>query len=372
MVTVNKTEYLDEQGLQELWNKIKQYVAEHGGSGGDIDLSDYATIEYVTQAIDNIPDVDLTPYETKTELATTLLDYALVTHNHDTSYSTLNHNHTISDITDYTPTDLTNYYTKTETYNKTEVDTAIANASTGGGGTGTDGQDGFSPIATVTPTDTGATISITDVNGTTTASITNGTNGIDGTNGADGLPGVKGDKGDKGDTGEQGINGTNGTDGSDGFSPIVTSSKTGKVTTVNIQDATHTEVITINDGEDGSGGSGGSGVVYSTTEQCVGTWIDNKPLYQKTIVFTGTYGSGASSLNHGISGFDTLFINGAVSYAVGYDNKIYPLPASHPNAVLNIAFYLNTIGALFINPGSAFTTSECINKIVATMMYTKA
>lgn len=52
--------------------------------------------------------------------------------------------------------------------------------------------DGFSPIATVTETDTGATISITDVNGTTTADVLNG------------------EKGDKGDTGASAkINGVN-------------------------------------------------------------------------------------------------------------------------------------------------------------------
>jgi len=34
----------------------------------------------------------------------------------------------------------------------------------------------------------------------------------------------------------------------------------------------------------GSGGSGGGGSIqYSTTERVIGTWIDNKPLYQITI-----------------------------------------------------------------------------------------
>lgn len=51
------------------------------------------------------------------------------------------------------------------------------------------GSDGFSPIATVTQTETGATISIQDKSGTTSATITNG---------------AKGDKGDPGPQGEQG------------------------------------------------------------------------------------------------------------------------------------------------------------------------
>ena len=62
--------------------------------------------------------------------------------------------------------------------------TTTANVSNGTDGTdGADGTDGFSPIATVTPTATGATVSITDAQGTTTADITNGTDGTDGTDG---------------------------------------------------------------------------------------------------------------------------------------------------------------------------------------------
>ena len=45
----------------------------------------------------------------------------------------------------------------------------------GKGQDGTSGADGYSPTATVTQTQTGATISITDENGTTSASVTNGT-----------------------------------------------------------------------------------------------------------------------------------------------------------------------------------------------------
>ncbi len=48
---------------------------------------------------------------------------------------------------------------------------------------GSDGADGFSPIATVTQTASGATITITDEDGTTTADITNGVDGVDGQDG---------------------------------------------------------------------------------------------------------------------------------------------------------------------------------------------
>lgn len=54
------------------------------------------------------------------------------------------------------------------------------------GGGGSSGADGFSPIATVTQTENGATISITDKNGTTTAQIANGSTGPTGATGAPG------------------------------------------------------------------------------------------------------------------------------------------------------------------------------------------
>lgn len=97
-VTVNKTEYLDEQGLNELWNKIKEYVALHGGDGEGIDLSQYTTKEELA--------TELSKYYDKTEI--------------DALLSNLS-----PDV------DLSNYYTKQETYNKTEVDNLIE--SSGGG-----------------------------------------------------------------------------------------------------------------------------------------------------------------------------------------------------------------------------------------------
>lgn len=63
------------------------------------------------------------------------------------------------------------------------------------GADGAPGQDGFSPSASVAETGTGATITITDKTGTTTAEIKNGKDGAPGkagTNGKDGAPGVDG------------------------------------------------------------------------------------------------------------------------------------------------------------------------------------
>lgn len=87
---------------------------------------------------------------------------------------------------------------------------------------GNAGADGFSPVAKVTQTDTGAVISITDKKGTTTATVTNGKDGAKGEKGDKGDTGEKGEqgipgaKGDKGDTGAQGIQGIQGVPGEKG------------------------------------------------------------------------------------------------------------------------------------------------------------
>lgn len=71
-----------------------------------------------------------------------------------------------------------------------------ANGKDGTNGTdGVNGADGFSPSASVTQTESGATVTITDKTGTTTAEIKNGIdgkNGKDGTNGKDGINGTNG------------------------------------------------------------------------------------------------------------------------------------------------------------------------------------
>lgn len=161
---VTKTELqkiLDELNIDiDLSNYVTKEELEDALADIDtsnIDLSAYATKEYVTDAINNAElggdgsSVDLSIYAKKTDLD---------------AKAEKEHTHTMSDITDYVapdlsayatreeipsldgyateeyvdnaisnidiPTggnvDLSNYYTKEETYNKTEVDTKIASA----------------------------------------------------------------------------------------------------------------------------------------------------------------------------------------------------------------------------------------------------
>ena len=96
-----------------------------------------------------------------------------------------------------------------------------------------------------------------------------GPQGIQGEVGPQGEKGDTGDtgpKGDKGDTGEQGpqgekgetgATGAQGPAGADGVSPTVSTSKSGKVTTITFVDATGTKTATISDGADGEKGDTG-------------------------------------------------------------------------------------------------------------------
>lgn len=72
-----------------------------------------------------------------------------------------------------------------------------------------------------------------------------GPRGEKGETGSQGLPGEQGKQGEKGDKGDKGEQ------GNDGISPIVTVSKSGKITTIEITDKDGTRTITIKDGEDG-------------------------------------------------------------------------------------------------------------------------
>lgn len=83
----------------------------------------------------------------------------------------------------------------------------------GSGGSGEPGADGFSPVATITQTGSGAVISITDKSGTTTATVFNGKDGRDG---VDGLPGKDGADGKDGAQGPQGVQGEKGDTGAQG------------------------------------------------------------------------------------------------------------------------------------------------------------
>ena len=99
-------------------------------------LDGYATTEYVDNAIANVPsggNVDLSNYYTKAETNALIPSTeGLATEEYV--------NNAVSNIP---TTDLTNYYTKNETYSKTEVDTLVANSGGSSSGSSSGGASGI-------------------------------------------------------------------------------------------------------------------------------------------------------------------------------------------------------------------------------------
>lgn len=146
------------------------------------------------------------------------------------------------------------------------------------GSQGPAGADGYSPTATVSKSGSTATITITDKNGTTTASVSDGAKGDTGATGAAGpantlsigtvqsgstaaatITGTSPNQTlnltlPKGDTGPAGTNGTN---GADGYSPTATVSKSGDTATITITDKNGTTTAQVTDGADGATGPTG-------------------------------------------------------------------------------------------------------------------
>ena len=142
------------------------------------------------------------------------------------------------------------------------------------GDTGPKGDAGVSPTATVTQTASGATVTITDASGTTTADISNGSKGDKGDKGDAGVSptatvtgtasgarvtitdangtttaniyhGGTGSKGDKGDKGDAGV------------SPTATVTQTASGATITITDAGGTTTANISNGSKGDTGATG-------------------------------------------------------------------------------------------------------------------
>ena len=162
------TQFPDKVAIQALIDELKAYADSI--ATGDIDLSNYVTKSELQTKLDALDiNIDLSSYATKEELAEAINNidlsaYALKTEIPSLDgYATTEYvDNAIANVPSGGGTvDLSNYYTKDETYSKEETDALIP--------TVTNGVDGVSPTVTVTKEGKVATITCTDVNGTTTA-----------------------------------------------------------------------------------------------------------------------------------------------------------------------------------------------------------
>lgn len=99
--------------------------------------------------------------------------------------------------------------------------------------------------------------------------------------GPEGPPGPQGPQGPEGPEGPEGAEGPAGADGANGqddFSPTVAVTEIEGGHQVTITDAEGPKSFDVMDGT----GGGSSGEVYSTEETRIGTWIDGKPIYQRS------------------------------------------------------------------------------------------
>ncbi len=106
--------------------------------------------------------------------------------------------------------------------------------------------------------------------------------------------------------------------------------------------------------------------IYSTEEQVIGTWIDGKPLYRKTLSLTAP--STTSSTK--IANFDKTFIikNYYGNALIAASNQLLPINFYFTNEY-NIATYVvNNSGEIYMKIGSAAYENQ---QVTLTIEYTK-
>ena len=107
------------------------------------------------------------------------------------------------------------------------------------------------------------------------------------------------------------------------------------------------------------------GINYSTEEQVVGTWIDGKTLYQKTVSCGALPNATIKNVAHGISNYSEI-VN---IYGITHDNKIgFALPYVDRTSVSNqFGFYVTDTNVVL----TAGTDRSNMTPTYVTIQYTK-
>lgn len=111
------------------------------------------------------------------------------------------------------------------------------------------------------------------------------------------------------------------------------------------------------------------GADFSTDEKEVGTWIDGKPLYQKTFV-DNTEHNLEFEFNTGLTNIDTIYV-AQPSFGVCSNSVIYPISyAMHTNTYSLGAFVRSNGASVGVRMGGGYDTTP-FTKMVITLQYTK-
>ncbi len=105
--------------------------------------------------------------------------------------------------------------------------------------------------------------------------------------------------------------------------------------------------------------------IYSTTETVIGTWVNNKPIYRKTVNTGALPSIGGKTIDHNISNIDYVTKIIGTAYR-NTDNIFLPLPhATYDNTAISCYCDKTLITIIVYTDRSAFQESY------VTLEYTK-
>lgn len=119
------------------------------------------------------------------------------------------------------------------------------------------------------------------------------------------------------------------------------------------------------------------GYARSTTEQRVGTWIDNKPLYERVLAITVDVKNEFTVIPHNIATVDQIWLAAdSFAHTISASDENYPITNSQPNNSFNRAGIISAhIGrqAVYMYMGAFYTpTGAGQAQFILTVHYTKA
>lgn len=108
-----------------------------------------------------------------------------------------------------------------------------------------------------------------------------------------------------------------------------------------------------------------SGNVYSTEETIVGTWIDGKPIYRKTINFGSLPNNNVKKVSHGILNIDTFVSINGITFTS--EKTATALPYAHSDSTNEVSLFIEGTNVAI----RTFGNKTNYTKTYVTLEYTK-